>query len=220
MIREEDLVKQAKEIESEIASEKEEERANKRFYRALVAVFMAGIIILMVVPFYAVKHNPEPGPVSSLDVSWKINQTSRIASIDDIYDLEITSVVRGASIQITSRACKGSDICNAKALFYYVRDNIRYLPDPPYEYIQSPDETLMGAGDCEDQAILLAYLLKSVGIRSRLVLIPGHAYVEAWMPDAPRKYQSDGWVAMDATCSSCGFGEVATPSVRKSYVDV
>ena len=45
------------------------------------------------------------------------------------------------------------------------------------DYIQFPRETLNNkAGDCDDQAILYASLLESIGMKSFLVLVPGHIY--------------------------------------------
>lgn len=45
------------------------------------------------------------------------------------------------------------------------------------DYAQFPIETLKRkAGDCEDQAILYASLLEAVGIKSAVVVIPGHAF--------------------------------------------
>lgn len=45
------------------------------------------------------------------------------------------------------------------------------------DYVQFPIETLKNkGGDCEDNAILFASLLESVGIESIVILVPGHAY--------------------------------------------
>jgi transglutaminase-like putative cysteine protease len=56
--------------------------------------------------------------------------------------------------------------------------------------------------------VLLASLLEAIGIPTRLAFVPRHVYVEAYIPDAPRRYQQDGWVSLDATCKECDFGEV------------
>ena len=68
---------------------------------------------------------------------------------------------------------------------------------------------------------MLATLLGSVGIDTRFVFVPGHVYVEAWIPDALRRYKSeDDWVPLDATCNSCGFGEIhySYSDDAKSYI--
>lgn len=51
------------------------------------------------------------------------------------------------------------------ALFYFVRDRIRYVFDPlDCEGLQTPVETLkLGSGDCDDKCMLLGAMLKSIG---------------------------------------------------------
>jgi transglutaminase-like putative cysteine protease len=95
-------------------------------------------------------------------------------------------------------------------MYYFVRDNIQYVSDPyAKEYIASPLETLKtGGGDCDDGALLLAAMLESIGVNTRIVTIPGHAFVKAEMPDAPPKYKIGGWIYMDWTCRTCSFGEI------------
>lgn len=215
---EEELASQAEEIEKELSDERLKEERDRRFFRLLAGFFMAVLIIFMVIPFYSVRHNPEPKPVEmlSLDGTESFNfSQERLASINDAGSLDVSAVTRNAAIRIIlGSGCRQSETCQAKALFYYVRDNINYIRDPPYEYIQPPEETLFGAGDCEDQAILLAILLKSAGIRSRIVIVPGHAYAEAYIGDAPRRFTNpDGWIPLDPTCSSCGFGEIPRKNI-------
>lgn len=87
----------------------------------------------------------------------------------------------------------------AKALFAYVRDYIRYQRDVlGIETIAPPALTLARAvGDCDDQTTLLAALLESVGYITRFVVAGyeskefEHVYLEAWLDDS--------WVAMDPT---------------------
>lgn len=83
------------------------------------------------------------------------------------------------------------------AIFRWVRDRIRYLPDPPFvELVQTPVKSLQyRMGDCDDQTTLLAALLGSIGIRTRfkaLGFMPGsltHVIVEA--------YANGEWIALD-----------------------
>ena len=83
----------------------------------------------MVVPYYAVRLDPEPKNIPS------------IAEIvpDDFIPGNVTWVrskyllfVRPKSVKpfadrIVSQSCEGNKICNAKALFYFVRDNFDYV---------------------------------------------------------------------------------------------
>lgn len=88
----------------------------------------------------------------------------------------------------------------ARALFHFVRDEIRYLGDVnEVETIQAPDVTLAaGQGDCDDKATLLAALLQSIGHPTQFVAIgfsePGvfeHVYV--------RTLIGERWLGMDPT---------------------
>ena len=119
--------------------------------------------------------------------------------------------------------CKSSKVCNAKAIYYFVQQNINYVNDPvSREYLASTTETLStGSGDCDDYSILLSNLLQSIGIPTRFVFVPSHVYVQANLPDAMKKYQQeDSWVNLDATCSNCEFGNIPSTSVsaNKRYL--
>jgi transglutaminase-like putative cysteine protease len=72
------------------------------------------------------------------------------------------------------RECASRDsVCQVKAIHAWVRDHIKYLPDVrDVETIQTPDYTLsMGSGDCDDQAVLVASLLESIGRQTRFLAI-------------------------------------------------
>lgn len=85
------------------------------------------------------------------------------------------------------------------ALFFFVRDSIRYTLDTNGgEMLQTPDRLLQTRqGDCDDKATLLAALLESIGHPARFVAVGfsagelSHVYVETRCgPD---------WYALDAT---------------------
>lgn len=111
---------------------------------------------------------------------------------------------------VTSACSKEDKRCYADALFYFTKENTRYLSDPIDEYYETPQETLLaGAADCDGHAILLASLLRSVGILTQFSYTPRHVAVEAWLPSNhlfSKKYTYE-WVHYDATCKSCGPGE-------------
>jgi uncharacterized Zn finger protein (UPF0148 family) len=60
----------------------------------------------------------------------------------------------------------------AAAIFEYIKQNVKYVPDPlKYDYVAPPLETLeAGGGDCEDQAVLYASMCEAVRIPVRLVI--------------------------------------------------
>lgn len=70
--------------------------------------------------------------------------------------------------------CASRDaLCWVTALHAFVRDGIRYVPDVrDVETIQTPDYTLeKRQGDCDDQSVLLASLLESIGFETRFCAI-------------------------------------------------
>ena len=181
------------------------------------------IVLALIIPYYAVKLDPEPKYIASIDevssLSFDYGDRFKVDSNTDFIKLlnPKDEIIKGISDKVVVKAeCEGNKICYAKALFYFVKENIEYVNDPPGEYIKNARETLLnGAGDCDDSSILLANLLQSIGINTRFVFIPGHVYVEAYLPDAISKYRDEGWVALDATCQYCKFGDISYKSQKE-----
>lgn len=70
-----------------------------------------------------------------------------------------------------------------QALNAFVRDRIRYTRDVlGVETVQTPQATLMiGQGDCDDKATLLASLLMSIGIPAKFGMIRrGNTYLHVF----------------------------------------
>lgn len=93
------------------------------------------------------------------------------------YKSDVTTIT--AARQILS-ACGIRDVRKEKpaairALFNWVKHNIGYCPDPvDLEMIQTPPRTLStGYGDCDDQAILLATMLATIGLATRFKAVGG-----------------------------------------------
>ncbi len=63
-------------------------------------------------------------------------------------------------------------------IYDYVSRKVSYISDPlGEEYVAWPNETLgIGGGDCEDYAILLASMYKSVGLKPTLVQVHNREY--------------------------------------------
>lgn len=61
----------------------------------------------------------------------------------------------------------------AQAIQAWVQSNIEYRRDPPdVELVQTPQVTLqLRAGDCDDQAVLVAALLQSTGHPTRFIAV-------------------------------------------------
>lgn len=122
---------------------------------------------------YPVTSPPSPKPSTS---RYDPYLTAIIPASTDLRALAYTKI----------RNCQpGDKTCAMTQLYRYVQQDIGYLSDPVNrDYIQTPSETLrIGAGDCEDQSILLASLLENSGIPTYLVFTPSHAYVLACQVD-------------------------------------
>jgi transglutaminase-like putative cysteine protease len=70
--------------------------------------------------------------------------------------------VRDLALSIIGNAAYVGQV---RALQLWVQQNIRYIRDPPdLELVQTPQKTLQWqAGDCDDQSVLIAALLTSIG---------------------------------------------------------
>ena len=216
-----------KELEEDLKKEKR----NLYFAKLLMGLFLIIIIIAMIIPFYAIKLDPEPKKILNVDELWVdftfSNQSHKINSRND-YLLFLTPeapLIKQISALISSTACKDINrICYAKALFYFARDKINYIKDPvTEEYIEYPEDVLYSrAADCDGKAVLLASMLQSIGIETRFAFTSNHVFVQAFLPEALRKYKekdSDA-INLDPACGNCKFGELSI-SVReadKTYV--
>lgn len=104
----------------------------------------------------------------------------------------------------------------ATALFNEVRKRVRYTWDPTdYDAFQTAVRTLeMHTGDCDDMAILLGALLRSVGhvVRSRIVQTKGaptwnHIYLVVKV--------GNEWMSLDASVAKPAGWEVPAEMVLK-----
>lgn len=111
------------------------------------------------------------------------------------------------SRRLVSRLPSKNYAAEAKTLHAFVRDKIRYCKDiDGVETVMSPDQTLVnGCGDCDDQSVLIASLLKSIGHPVRFVVVGNtkghfsHVYVETKI--------GSKWAAVETT-EPWGFGQV------------
>lgn len=107
--------------------------------------------------------------------------------------------VVGLAREIVAAVPAKSYAQEARALFDFVRANVRYTRDVEgLEYVQAPDITLeVGHGDCDDHATLLAALLAATGHKTRFVAAGfnggdlEHVWVETLI--------GDRWFAADTT---------------------
>lgn len=191
----------------------------------ILGIFLLLLLLLMSVPFYGIKTNPEPKDIPTIEeifpngIDGNVGNKSVVNQRSDYYQLlDVSPEIKMAADRIATESCPSNRVCYAKAIFYFTRDNFQYVNDPAaFEYVKTARQSLMSkGGDCDDASVLMATMLKAVGIRSRFVFIQGHVYVQAMLPDALKKYKTEGdWVSLDGTCGYCEFGEISIQSINK-----
>ena len=196
--------------------------------RFIIMLFLLLIIVMWVFSYYAVKVDPSPKRIPSIDEVFVQNFEVNISTDRNIINKDYRKlikpndpVVKLVADKIVSIGCEGSKVCQAKAIFYFVRDNFQYVADPnAFEYVKDARESLVTKTlDCEDGAILTASLLEAIGVNTRLVFIPRHAYIDILLPEATNRYkQKDGWISLDVTCKNCNFGEIPVYNIDKSKI--
>ncbi len=203
--------------------------------KIIIGIFMLIVIIAWLFPYRYINEDPHPKNIPSVsDITSFIdfnysNITSPSNNVIDMSNfIRPDNNIKIIADKISSQSCDYSEnyaVCQSKALFYFMRDNIGYSRDPvSRELIKSPMQTMFtGVGDCDDKSVLLASMLYNIGIKTRFVFIPGHVYVEAYLPEASRKYRpyrNEPWVPLDSTCISCGFGEttIKAAKIDKDYM--
>jgi len=104
----------------------------------------------------------------------------------------------------------------AEAVFYFVRDRVRYTSDIDLvgydEFALNADEMAgiidengLGYGDCEDSAVLLAVMCKGAGLRSAIAVGEEHTAALIFLPDyddATAFFELSGemgWIWAEAT---------------------
>ena len=114
--------------------------------------------------------------------------------------------IRVLALKIARSAGSKQFAKEAKLIQQWVKNNIAYRRDiRGVETLSTPDKTLeFRAGDCDDQSILVASLLESIGHPTRFVavgFIPGkysHVLTETLL--------GTKWVALETTEKRAGFG--------------
>lgn len=128
---------------------------------------------------------------------------------------------------------KDTDADKAKAIFYWVEDNIRYVGlefgAGAYEPHSAGDVFANRYGDCKDQATLLITMLKLAGVKAHPVLVS-----VAFRSPASKRLPAPGifdhaiavaeidgkYLWMDSTAEICPFGELPEPDRGKEALVV
>lgn len=108
--------------------------------------------------------------------------------------------------ELTRHLPEKNQFLEAKTIFEFVRDRIRYVRDVNgVETLASPIQTLsMMCGDCDDQTTLLVCLLESIGIKNRFVVVGQFGTFYHVLSEC---FVSGQWYACDP-CEKVQFGQV------------
>lgn len=130
-----------------------------------------------------------------------------------VNDWRKNPIVRDCAMNVVFMCPQKDYEAEARAIFDYVRDSIRYTRDiHEVETLQTPEVTLHArGGDCDDQTTLLCSLFESVGFPTRFVVAGyagadvTHVYCEVeiegeWVRCDPTMPEPMGYEPPGATC--------------------
>jgi len=189
----------------------------------IIMVFLLLLIVLWYFPKESIKLDPEPGRIPSVEevLPSGFELENKTIGGKDLYAYIKPNdpMIKQIANKIATLACDGNQVCQSKAIYYFVRDNIEYVADPlGLEYFEDPKELLVTkGGDCESGTMLLASLLGAIGVNYELVFIPNHVFLKIKLNKALKRYKIDEHVYLDWTCKSCEFGEL--PLSDKRYIN-
>ena len=224
----EDVLKQVQEIDNGLI----EEPRSRRHWWIFVGLFLVLIMVLYLVPYQWIKANPEPRNIPEItevlasDIEKDLQEPKKFIGMDELKSLVNPGdqKIKLTANKIVAESCDENIICYSKALYYFIRDNYKYISDPSgEEYVEDPKEFLSaGGGDCESGSIALAALQEAIGIDAQLVFVANHAYVRIKLDEAPKTYKNDDWIYLDWTCKNCDFGEIPWQNWKKraQYIEI
>ena len=182
----------------------------------IMGIFLILVFIMSFIPMYSVRVNPPPDFEVISNFNLTPSETSEFSKIkggqesisDAVEQVNVADYRIFTNKLVTSACSTKSNLCYAKAVYYYIRDSNTYTSDPERQYVQSPGETLIsGGGDCEDKSSAVAAMLESIGIDADIGLTSNHAFVRAYLPDAPFWIRRDKYVWLDPT-TQLEFGQI------------
>lgn len=128
---------------------------------------------------FTVEAKPMP---PKLDPPYKYNPFPYFGILNGLVEPDELAV-REAAAESSEKYSGAFNIYQACALFDRVSVDIGYINDPRGNDIWEPANATLkiGAGDCEDQAILLASMIEAVGGTTRLYLTDNHAFAAVYI---------------------------------------
>ena len=201
-------------LQEVLASRDDLEKPRNNLFLYATAAIIITLMVLWLLPTSAFPVRAKLSAIPSIDELVPSTMTIPERPISNDIEAFVTHddpELKLIAARIVTSACTRPDArCYADALFHFTKENIAYLNDPISEYYETPQETLLArAADCDGHAILLASLLRSVGILTRFSYSPGHVAIDAWLPTRGllNKEYTYEWVHYDPTCKTCRPGE-------------
>jgi transglutaminase-like putative cysteine protease len=195
----------------------EYEDSKKKPLRLILALVLVFIMVISFIPYYYIQEDPHPKEIPSFDdvvpgdLQAELGTQNTIQAYEDInYFINPDDpLVKTVSTRVATFGCGSEKLCQAKSIYFFVQQNFVYVSESD-EFFQTFDQALVSrGGDCDDATILLANMYKAIGIPVQVIFIKNHVFLEIYIEDAPRRYKnSEGWIFVDGTCYSCGFGEI------------
>jgi len=153
-----------------------------------------------------------PGGESGTDLTVrKISQLANESLTRPYVRLKALDIINSALVP--NRATVES----AEAIFDYVIENIRYVPDPvEVETVQDPEVTLtILAGDCDDHSALVAALAQAIGIPARYRVVGNSR--DHFSHIFPELNIDGKWYPADTTAAGSFGDRVPNLPVEKIY---
>jgi transglutaminase-like putative cysteine protease len=138
-------------------------------------------------------HEYEPYFMSGLDVNLKsmpqkiapkyiYNPANYFETINRLVE-PAKPDVRNEAAEVARSYPGAYNIYQVCAIFDTVKENIEYVSDPRGNDVWEPANVTLsvGAGDCEDQAILLSSMIEAIGGTTRVYLTDNHAFAAVYI---------------------------------------
>lgn len=138
----------------------------------------------------------ETARVSATQTVWRDFPATAARMVEIIKEAARDPELRARAIEIIKPAASGFYVNEARLLFDYFRNNVKYIGDPTNEDVfQWPLLTLKNeAADCNNRVVAIGALARSIGFPVRLVF--------AWDTedaDPAKEYPSHVWLSLEVT---------------------
>jgi len=115
----------------------------------------------------------------------------------------VDPLIRDTAWRVIRGLAERDELSEAKSLFSYVRDKIRYVRDPYGEDVFEDAKFTLGrrSGDCDATCVLLGAMLQSVGFPYRIKVVSrdGRRWTHVFGVCGIPKSKPAKWVAVDAS---------------------